>query len=59
MSKSNHQIAIERLENIHSALSNWKVALGYMLGNMKKSIDEYKTIVQELDFEKVPEDKLR
>lgn len=59
MSKSKHQIAIERLEGIQSALRCWHTALGYMVKNMQKSIDEYKTIVQELDFEKMPEDKLR
>ena len=57
--KTNNQVSIERLETIHSALSNWKVALGYMLNNMQKSINEYKQVVAEIDFEKLDEGDLR
>jgi len=59
MKKSNHQVAIERLENIRSALMCWEKALHYMIGNMKKSIDEYKKVVQDVDFENIPEEDQR
>ena len=57
--KTDNQVSIERLETIHSALSNWKVALTYMLNGMQKSIDEYKRVVAEIDFEKLDEGDLR
>jgi len=57
--KTENQTSIERLETIHSALSNWKVALTYMLNGMQKSIDEYKRVVAEVDFEKLDEGDLR
>jgi len=57
--KTDNQVSIERLETIHSALSNWKVALTYMLNGMQKSIDEYKRVVAEVDFEKLDEGDLR
>ena len=53
MKKTKEETSIERLESIHSALSNWKVALGYMLNNMQKSIDEYKQLVAEDEFNKL------
>ena len=57
--KTDNQVSIERLETLHSALSNWKVALTYMLNGMQKSIDEYKRVVAEIDFEKLDEGDLR
>ena len=53
MKKTKEETSIERLESIHSALSNWKVALGYMLNNMQRSIDEYKQLVAEDEFNKL------